>query len=637
MNLSNMPGNLEYDDIEAAYEPLSPCSSTHSGDLALANWGSIAFEDLLYTDEGLQDIVKSFRAAVIAAIKNRDFDEAHTKAEEQAKFLRDYIRRCQGAEHVCCDSEDYEQAQKIAKAIKYAMHIKKVTSERGGLAFGAVRRVQELLVKYRRHIENTRLEMKEAGEARNYTKAIALQHDLETCKNDYALKLCAHVDRVLESGNLRALEVATKSIQDAQPELQPDIMNVDLPEEDQAEPSSGMEGPAMIAAPPGTARRPHSARSAREVIPERHRFDGSIKLKQEQTAEMAKRLAIPKKTMEEKATTADELQKGKFMLQEEFENCTFRPTIGVKGVKKPSIAKKGGTFWPTDRYPRRAPSPHGKARFEGDINLDPDGTTQMQRCINFCVQHMQTQIQKHSTENIHRVTLEGCCTLINLALEDEGQVREWMLTDKELIVLKDPKLVLKDKVFQLTDDLRAKLFLKRAEAEVIKAKVQYEKGRDDMKKVAAENEAKIKKYTGPEGKKYKIADSKYLRLKDGVDTPGRQKRNKAMEDMLKGNQTPRPDMEEVRAVVADFCQYPKDEQLLQNIVELVQKKEQCQNLLKCDEKEADKLRSIAGLNAEGDPGETPPDGDRLLRMVSSLTKRAKFVSRMDSYNYKTRS
>ena len=42
------------------------------------------------------------------------------------RFLRDYIRRCMGAEHVCCDSEDYEQAQKIAKAIKYAVHLKKV-------------------------------------------------------------------------------------------------------------------------------------------------------------------------------------------------------------------------------------------------------------------------------------------------------------------------------------------------------------------------------------------------------------------------------------------------------------------------------------------------------------------------------
>ena len=64
-----------------------------------------------------------------------------------------------------------------------------------------------------------------------------------------------------------------------------------------------------------TARRPHSARSAREEPPEHDRFDGTRKIKVEQTQEMPRRLAVPKKTMEEKATTEDELQKGRCMLQ----------------------------------------------------------------------------------------------------------------------------------------------------------------------------------------------------------------------------------------------------------------------------------------------------------------------------------
>lgn len=53
---------------------------------------------------------------MIQALQSKDFGEAHAKAEEMARFLRDYIRRCMGAEHVCCDAEDYEQAAQIAKA-----------------------------------------------------------------------------------------------------------------------------------------------------------------------------------------------------------------------------------------------------------------------------------------------------------------------------------------------------------------------------------------------------------------------------------------------------------------------------------------------------------------------------------------
>jgi len=610
------PVNIDaYDDIEAAYEPLSPCSSTYSGDLAQANWGSIAFEDLLYTDNALQTIIKEFRAAVIFAIKSKDFDEAHTKAEEQAKFLRDYIRRCMGAEHVCCDSEDYEQAQKIAKAIKYAVHLKKVTSERGGIAFGAVRRIQELLVKYRKHVENTRLEMKEAGEARNYTKAIALQHEQETCKNDYALKLCAHVDRVLESGNLRALEVACKAIQDNQPELQPDIMNMDecaSPGAEQPQASSGaLEGPAMIAAPPGTARRPHSARSAREEPPEKHRFDGTKKLAVQATEEMAKRLAVPKKTMEEKATNDDERQKGVFMLQEEFENCTFRPTIGVKGVHQPDIAKPKGTFWPTDRYPRRSRSAHGKARFEFNINMDKDGSWQLRRCIRFAVAQMNPTIQNESKQMLDRVDLEGCVQLIGLGLEDDAQITDWGLTEGEVVVLK--KLKGQAKLFQLVDDLRAKHFLARAELEVKNARSQYLGGQDELREQAEKQRLRIQKVS-------RINPKSYTNLVRGADTPGRSKRKKALLDLTPS--TPRMDIGECRAVVSQQLQFPDNDQLLDNIVALVEDEERCKSFLKCDAKVTKKLRACAG--------------EALLRYTASLCKRMKFVMRMDSYNYKTK-
>jgi len=199
----------------------------------------------------------------------------------------------------------------------------------------------------------------------------------------------------------------------------------------------------------------------------------------QQRDEMAKRLAVPKKTMEEKATNDDERQKGVYMLQEEFQNCTFRPTIGVKGVIVPSIAKKNGTFWPTDRYPRRAPSPHGKARFEGDINLDKDGSWQLKRCVKYCVSVMNPQIQNQSNQMLDRVDVEGCVHLITIALEDEAQINEWKLSEGEVIKLKELKG--QAKLFQLTDDLRAKHFLARAEVEVKNARTHFINVQEEMK------------------------------------------------------------------------------------------------------------------------------------------------------------
>ena len=43
-----------HDAFEAQYEPLSPTSSCATGDVGNVNWGSIDFEELLYTDEALQ-------------------------------------------------------------------------------------------------------------------------------------------------------------------------------------------------------------------------------------------------------------------------------------------------------------------------------------------------------------------------------------------------------------------------------------------------------------------------------------------------------------------------------------------------------------------------------------------------------
>jgi len=564
---------------------------------------------------------------VIEAIKKKDFNEAHTKAEEQAKFLRDYIRRCMGAEHVCCDSEDYEQAQKISKAIKYAVHIKKVTSETGGLAFGAVRRIQELLTQYKRHCENTRLEMKEAGEERNYTKAIAMQHDLESSKNDYSLKLCAHVDRILESGNLRALEVGCRSIQEAHPELQPDIMNAAAEpdkagqEEDQngKNRESSFEGPVMIAAPPGTARRPHSARSAREEEPEKHRFSGNTKLKPDKMKEMGKRLCVPKKTAAEKATTDEDLQKGLFMLKEEYDNCTFRPTIGVKGVLTSSIAKphKEMTFWPTDRYPRRAPSPHGKARFEGDTNMDPSGEIQLKNCMTYISEGKYWEVEADLKDKYDRGdyghALEAALKLIKEGLDNENQIRKWDLTAKEATALR--KLKGKPLLFQLVDDLRAKKFLERAETETNKSKAYFDKVKADIKLQEDEKDARMSRI-------HKIRPTSYQSLTEGTDTPGRQKRRKALEEML-AHKGPRADIAECKQLVKSHCGFPDMGEIADHLSSLCENNEQLKQILRCDDKEARKVKVA--------------EGDLMIRVAANLCKRAKFVSRMDSYNYKTKS
>jgi len=114
----------------------------------------------------------------------------------------------------------------------------------------------------------------------------------------------------------------------------------------------------------------------------------------------------------------------------------------------------------------------------------------------------------------------------------------------------------------------------------------------------------------------------YTNLVRGRDTPGRQKRNKAMADMMKP-QTPRAAIEECRAVVSQHLQFPDNEQLAEQVAALVEDEERAKSMLKCDGKEAKKMQASSG--------------DTLLRLAAGLCKRAKFVARMDSYNYKTRS
>jgi len=636
------PPSIDMDDndpFEAQYEPLSPTSSIATADVGDVAWGSIDFEGLLYTDDALQEIVASFRAAVVAALQGKDFAEAHAKSEEMARFLRDYIRRCMGAEHVCCDAEDYEQAGHIAKAIKVARDAKKETGEKGGLAFGAVRRIQELLSKYRRTCDTTRMEMKKAGESRNYTKAIALQHELETNKADYAVKLCSHMDRILEMGNLRALWTACQSIEESNPELQPDIT---------ADPSSADENGRMllVTVPPPALQRPRPVKQPVGVVPPPGSQTCKLKaaLPQDKIDEMAMRLSVPKRTMEEKAsneTNADVKRKNTFMLQEEYDNCTFRPTTQYpsSAITKPSISMPHGHFYPTNTHTRRNPSPHGKARYEGDLNCDPGGEQQEQSCVLYVAKSLMPSIWSQSDcQNYDRINKDQLERLIRIALDDPQQIEAWSMTEGEVGVLR--KLRGKELVFQLTDDLRSKAFLDR-----ISQQLQNQIRLDARAKEQAQLDQQVSQ--GKIARISNIKEGPYKQLVEGIETPGRLKRRESDEARVRNSGPGKMSLEQCTALVSQQLGC-RDEEADDRLETLLEDKQSVMTLLKSDESEVNKLALLRG--------------DARMRCVSfatlysryysqlwhryslaggryayQLAKRAKFISRMDAYNHKTRS
>lgn len=605
-----IPGDNEYDTFEAQYEPLSPTSSVATGEMGNVNWGSIDFEDLLYTDEALQDIVASFRAAVVAALKAKDFGEAHAKAEEMARFLRDYIRRCMGAEHVCCDAEDYEQAAQIAKGIKFATQLKKETGEKGGLAFGAVRRIQELLQKHNRIIEMTRIEMKKAGDAREYTKAISLQHQLDTTKADYALKLCSHLDRILEMGNLRALWTACQSIDEACPELQPDIT--------QSGDAENMDG--LVACPPAALQRPRPEKQLVGTKP----LSGSVVVKhkthleQSKIDDMAKRLSTPKRSAADKASKETDLmeqRKGQFMLQEEYDNCTFRPTTKYKMdvITKTAIKKPPGKFYPTNAYPQRKPSPHGKARYEGETNCDPSGEEQERSCLFYVASSLQPSIWSQSDQpDPRRVSKDQLERLIRIALDDQQQVDAWGLTEGEVALLR--KLRGKQQLFQLTDDLRAKAFLERITNQLSSRSTKEAR---DKEKLQVERQAAEGRVTRVRN----IKQSSYKQLVQGIDTPGRSKRRAQMDALMKPPSAPKASLEECKVLVAQLLGC-REEEASSRLDTVLEDPQSVMSTLKADSTEVKKLEKL--------------QGEARMRHAYTLAKRAKFISRMDSYNHKTR-
>ena len=92
-------------------------------------------------------------------------------------------------------------------------------------------------------------------------------------------------------------------------------------------------------------------------------------------------------------------------------------------ITKPSIRMPHGHFYPTNTHPRRNPSPHGKARYEGDTNCDPTGEEQERSCILFVAQSLQPSIWSQSDQSDPRkVSKDALERLIRVALDDPGQV-----------------------------------------------------------------------------------------------------------------------------------------------------------------------------------------------------------------------
>ena len=85
---------------------------------------------------------------------------------------------------------------------------------------------------------------------------------------------------------------------------------------------------------------------------------------------------------------------------------------------------------------------------------------------------------------------------------------------------------------------------------------------------------------------------------------------------------PRADIAECKSIVAQHCTFPDVGDISDHLLALVEDVDRCKTTLKCDDKEAKKLRDAKG--------------DSQIRVAANLCKRAKFVSRMDSYNHKTR-
>eukprot|EP00656_Telonema_subtile_P035727 TRINITY_DN3968_c0_g1_i3.p1 TRINITY_DN3968_c0_g1~~TRINITY_DN3968_c0_g1_i3.p1 ORF type:complete len:438 (-),score=106.17 TRINITY_DN3968_c0_g1_i3:79-1392(-) len=426
---------------------------------------------------------------------------------------------------------------------------------------------------------------------------------------DYALKLCSHLDRILEMGNLRALWTACQSIEESCPELQPDIT-----ETGDAENFDG-----LVACPPAALQRPRPEKQLVGLKP----LKGSVvvkhktKLEQSKIDDMAKRLSAPKRSTQDKSikeTDVTEQRKGQFMLQEEYDNCTFRPTTKYRMdvLTKSAIKKPAGNFYPTNAFPQRKPGPHGKARYEGDTNCDPSGEEQERSCICFVASSLQPSIWAQSeTPDPNRISKDSLERLIRLALDDEQQVQAWGLTAGEVVLLR--QLRGKQQLFQLTDDLRAKAFLERITNQLSNRST----------KEARQKEQKQLEQQAAKGRVTRVKNIKqtsYKQLVSGIETPGRSKRRAQLDSWMRPQSTPRTSIEECVALVAQLLGCQEEDAGL-TLEAALGDPQGVMRTLKADQNEVGKLVQLKG--------------EARMRHAYQLAKRAKFISRMDSYNHKT--
>lgn len=119
-----------------------------------------------------------------------------------------------------------------------------------------------------------------------------------------------------------------------------------------------------------------------------------------------------------------------------------------------------------------------------------------------------------------------------------------------------------------------------------------------------------------------IKDASYQQLVHGIETPGRAKRRAQLEAMMRGPAAPKLTQEECAAMVGQQLGC-RDEEAAGRLDTLLEDKQSLMTTLKSDASEIEKLSLLTG--------------EMRMKFACQLAKRAKFISRMDAYNYKTRS
>ena len=144
-----------------------------------------------------------------------------------------------------------------------------------------------------------------------------------------------------------------------------------------------------------------------------------------------------------------------------------------------------------------------------------------------------------------------------------------------------------------------------------------------------------------------IKEGPYKQLVEGIETPGRLKRRESDEARVRNSGPGKMSLEQCTALVSQQLGC-RDEEADDRLETLLEDKQSVMTLLKSDESEVNKLALLRGdarMRCVHFATLYLPYYSQLWhhyslaggRYAYQLAKRAKFISRMDAYNHKTRS